>query len=89
LIGTKVIFRLDSHAAKHIATLFGEQEVHDVNKSISFGAHEVRDGVSLTDRQSVKPLITPIELTQQKKLQAYIKFLGNFPITQVIFPLVH
>lgn len=88
-MGTKVNCQVASDTAKRIVTLFEEQEIHDVNRSIYFEAHEVRDGVSLTESQSMKPLITPIELTQQKKRQAYIKLLGNFPITQVVFSLIH
>lgn len=42
LMNTKVVFRLDSYAAKQMAAPFGEHEVHDRNRSISFSVHEER-----------------------------------------------
>lgn len=86
LTGTKLVFRLDSYAAKQIAEAFGEQEVLEANESISFGAHQMRDGVSLSAQQHIRPLISPSEIMKLNNLEAYLKFPRNLPATKVTFP---
>lgn len=85
LSGTKVIFRLDSHAAKHMAELFGQQEILESRESISFGAHPMRDGVSLGAEQRIQPLIAPSDIMQLDNFEAYLKFPRNLPATKLRF----
>ena len=86
LTGTKVIFRTpDSHTAKRMSEFMGEQEIVEASESVSFGAHQMRDGVSLSDRKSQKPLIPYTELMRLENLQAYLQLPRDFPITQVTF----
>lgn len=87
LTGTKLIFRMDSHGAKQMASLFGEQEILEPNESISFGAHQMREGVSLTDHQKVRPLISPADLMKLDNFEAYLKFPRNLPATKLKFDL--
>lgn len=87
LTGTKVIFRTpDSFTAKRMAEFLGEQEVIESSESISFGAHQMRDGVSLSDRKSMKPLIPYTELMKLPNLEAYLQLPRDCPITKVTFP---
>jgi type IV secretory pathway TraG/TraD family ATPase VirD4 len=86
LTGTKVIFRTpDSHTAKRMSEFMGEQEIVEASESVSFGAHQMRDGVSLSDRKSQKPLIPYTELMRLENLEAYLQLPRDFPITQVTF----
>jgi type IV conjugative transfer system coupling protein TraD len=86
LTGTKVIFRTpDSFTAKRMSEFLGEQEIIESSESISFGAHQMRDGVSLSDRKSMKPLIPYTELMKIPNLEAYIQLPRDFPITKVTF----
>ena len=86
LTGTKVIFRTpDSFTAKRMAEFLGEQEILESAESISFGAHQKRDGVSLSDRKSMKPLIPYTELMQIPNLTAFLQLPRDFPITKVTF----
>jgi len=87
LTGTKLVFRMDSHGAKQMADLFGEQEILERNESISFGAHQMREGVSLTDHQKVRPLISPADLMKLDNFEAFLKFPRNLPATKVKFDL--
>ncbi len=41
LTGTKLVFRLDSYAAKQMSDVFGDQETLESQESISFGAHQI------------------------------------------------
>lgn len=87
LTGTKVIFRMDSHGAQQMSDLFGEQEILEANESISFGAHQMREGVSLSDHQKERSLISPADLMKLDNFEAYLKFPRNLPATKVKFRL--
>lgn len=85
LTGTKLVFRVDSHGAKQMAELFGEQEILEPNESISFGAHQMREGVSLTDHQKVRSLISPADLMKLDNFEAFLKFPRNLPAAKIKF----
>lgn len=86
LTGTKVIFRCGEHAsAKDLSTLLGEQEIREPQESISFGAHQMRDGVSLSDHTHTKPTVSATCLMNLPNLEAYLKLPSNFPITKLKF----
>lgn len=87
LTGTKIVFRMDSFGAKQMADLFGEQEVLEPSESISFGAHQVREGVSLTDHQKIRPLLSPSDLMKLNNFEAYLKFPRNLPAAKIKFDL--
>jgi type IV conjugative transfer system coupling protein TraD len=87
LTGTKILLRCnDVKLAERNAKYFGEQEVRETSESLSFGAHQMRDGVSLSERIYKKPLITATDMSKLKKLQAYVKFAGDFPIAKIKIP---
>ncbi len=85
LAGTKIVFRLDDNAAREAAALFGEQEIQEANESISFGAHQMREGVSLTDHKQIRSLISPVDLMKLDNFEAYLKFPRNLPTTKIRF----
>ena len=85
LTGTKIVFRLDSYGAKQMAELFGTQEILEPNRSISFGAHQMRDGVSLTEQHNVRYLVTPTDLMRLDNLEAFIKFPRNLDVSKLKF----
>ena len=68
-----------------MAEFLSEQEILESAESISFGAHHMRDGVSLSDRKSMKPLIPYTELMHLPNLTAFLQFPRDFPITKVSF----
>lgn len=83
---TRVAFaEYDPQIAHSISKTFGEKEMRESYESISYGAHEMRDGVSLSFQSKISPVVTPTALQSLKPLQAFIKIPGNFPITKMRF----
>ncbi|MBY0463132.1 MAG: type IV secretion system DNA-binding domain-containing protein [Alphaproteobacteria bacterium] len=74
LFNTKIVFRLNDYdTAKRVSDSFGEQETSEMIEGISFGAHPMRDGVSLSDQRKHRPVVSPTELMKLENLEAYIK----------------
>lgn len=89
LTGTKVLFRnVDTEVAARVAKYLGEQEKQEASESISFGAHQMRDGVNLSNQRQTKPVVTPSQIMMLKDLEAFLKLPGNFPVTKIAFPYV-
>lgn len=89
LTGTKVLFRnVDTEVATRVARYLGEQEKQEASESISFGAHQMRDGVNLSNQKQTRPVVTPSQIMMLKDLEAFLKLPGNFAITKVAFPYV-
>ena len=81
---TKVIFsEQDPEIAVKISKAFGEQEIKEYQKGLSYGANDIRDGVNLTLQTKMQPLIPTTAIQFLQKNQAFIRLPGNFPITQV------
>lgn len=71
---TKFIFRTDEHNfASYICKGFGEIEYKESSENYSYGAHEMRDGVSFTMLEKKKPILTPSDLAALNNLEAYVK----------------
>lgn len=86
LTGTKLLFRnIDTDVAKRVARYLGEQEKQEANESISFGAHQMRDGVNLSNQTQIKPVVTASQIMMLNDLEAYLKFPQNLPVTKVMF----
>lgn len=86
LTGTKVLFRaVDTDVANRIARYMGEQEKEELSTSISYGAHQMRDGVSLNQQRHVKSVVRASDIMLLQDLEAYIKYPGQFPISKVKF----
>ncbi len=74
LTGTKFIFQcVDAKIAIRMADLLGQQEIIEASENISFGANEIRDGVSLSHHKKLSNLVKSTELLQLKPLECYIK----------------
>jgi type IV secretory pathway TraG/TraD family ATPase VirD4 len=81
LTGTKFIFQcVDAKIAKRMSDLLGQQEILEASENISFGANEIRDGVSLSHHKKLSNLVKPTELLQLKPLECYIKSGLGAPI---------
>ncbi|WP_010303980.1 type IV conjugative transfer system coupling protein TraD [Candidatus Odyssella thessalonicensis] len=86
LYNTKVFFRSpDIETAKWISSMIGEHEVLESSESISFGAHQMRDGVSLNEHKKHKAIVPYSELLNLKDLEAYIKLSEGYPVTKLAF----
>lgn len=78
---TKIFFRnTDPTVTAWISKVLGEAEVTEQQENLSYGAHSIRDGVSLSPQTRTKPLILPTEISNLQDLEAFIKFPGPYPI---------
>ncbi len=59
--------------ARKLSDVLGEQEVIESSENVSFGANEIRDGVSFSHQKRFQPLIRPSDIMQLKPLSCYAK----------------
>jgi type IV conjugative transfer system coupling protein TraD len=86
LFNTKVVFRNgDPETARHMSQMLGEQEVKETIEGLSYGAHQMRDGVSLNEQKRMKPVVSATDIMALNDLEAYLKLPGNLPITHLKF----
>lgn len=86
LFNTKVFFRSpDADTAQWIAKTLGENEIIENSEGISYGAHQMRDGVSLNEQRKIKPIIPYTEFMSLPDLTAYIKLPQDYPIAKIRF----
>lgn len=70
---TKFFFRNDEGAmAKFITETFGQQEYTLQQRNTSYGAHEHRDGVSYTEQERRKALISSNDLATLANLECFV-----------------
>jgi len=86
LVGTKLILRSsDAQVAKRLSGFLGEQYLSESGESISYGAHQFRDGVNLTEQKRYKPLVSANDIMTLNDLEGYFQLPGDWPITKVKF----
>jgi type IV secretory pathway TraG/TraD family ATPase VirD4 len=86
LTSTKILFRTqDTDIAARVARYLGEQEKQEAQTSISYGAHQMRDGVNLNHHKQTKQLVKASDIMMLDDLNAYLKVPGSFPISQIKF----
>lgn len=84
LFNTKIFFRCTEPSTQGwISKVLGDKEEEEPQENISFGAHHMRDGVSLSHQIRHRPLIMPAELSQLQDLECYLKYPGNYPCTKI------
>jgi type IV conjugative transfer system coupling protein TraD len=81
---TKIVFsEQNPEIANKISLAFGQKEIKEYQKSLSYGANDVRDGVNLNLQTKNLPLVTATEIQFLKPNQAYIRLAGNYPIVKL------
>jgi len=74
LMVTKFVFQaVDFENAQMLSRFFGEKEYIESHENLSFGANEIRDGVSLSHHRKLEPVIRPSKLMELKPLEFYAK----------------
>jgi type IV conjugative transfer system coupling protein TraD len=87
LFNTNILFRTNSEdTAKWMSGLIGRQEIVERRESVSMGANEIRDGVSLNDERRIEPIVLDAEFTSLPDMHAYIRLPGNWPRALINFP---
>lgn len=81
---TKIIFaEQDPEIAERISKSFGDCEIKEFQEGISYGAHEMRDGVNLSCHTKHSPIVSASKILALQKNTAYIKLPGSYPIAKV------
>ena len=81
---TKLVFaEYNPESAQSISKAFGDRETIEYNEGLSYGAHEVRDGVTLTAQKKSSPLVSPNEIMSLEPHTAFVKLPGKLPITKI------
>ncbi|MCB1073601.1 MAG: type IV secretion system DNA-binding domain-containing protein, partial [Chlamydiia bacterium] len=84
--GTKVSFRQsDSEIAKRMSSFFGQREFRETQEGLSYGAHEMRDGVNLSSVERTRSTISPTQIMNLPDLEAFIKLPGKWPVIRSKF----
>ena len=87
LFNTNVLFRTNSEdTAKWMSGLLGKQEVIERRESVSMGANEIRDGVTLGDERRIEPIVLDAEFTSLADMHAYLRLPGPWPRALIKFP---
>ncbi len=84
LFNTKFFFRCEEvQATEQISKWLGEEEIEEARESVSYGAHQMRDGKSINMQKSIRRLVLPTEIGKLADLSCYLKFPGKFPISKL------
>lgn len=81
---TKLFFRsTERQTCEWIASYLGRKEETKTSESISYGAHAVRDGVSLNQQTSLSQLVLAEEVMSLLANQCFLKLPEDYPATKV------
>jgi type IV conjugative transfer system coupling protein TraD len=69
----------DNYTAKWCSEVLGEGELEEWNEGLSYGSHEMRDGVSVHKNRTLRRVVLPSEFSQLKTGQGFIKIPGFQP----------
>lgn len=70
----------DPETAKWSADSFGQAEIMEMNENVSYGAHEIRDGVSLSQNRQMRNIVLSSQISNLDDLEGYIRLSGDVPI---------
>lgn len=60
----------------------GQVEQVEANEGMSYGANDMRDGVSLSRAQVTRPLVLPTEIVNLENLHGFLRFGRNLPVVR-------
>lgn len=84
LCNTRVFFRDPSYeTAEWASRELGHLEYEETREGYSYSESDMRSGISLSTQLQTKRIINASEIMQLPDLKAYIRLMGNFPITQI------
>lgn len=85
---TRVAFaEYDAMIAERISKTFGQKEIRESQEALSYGAHEMRDGVNISYQTKSSSVVSPTALQSLGKLEAFVKLPGSLPISRIKLPL--
>ncbi|MDF3047963.1 MAG: traD [Candidatus Midichloriaceae bacterium] len=86
LCNNKVFLRAgDYDSAKWYSDNIGTAEIEEYREGLSYGAHEMRDGISINRHKHNKYLALPSELINLKDKEGYFCMAKGYGVTKVAF----
>lgn len=88
LFNTKVFYRTqEPNSAAWMSRIMGQLELLEKKEGFSYGAHEMRDGVSIHQERRREPVVKESEFVELEDLTAFLRLPGNWPITTLNFDI--
>lgn len=85
LLNTRFFFRSPSaDMAALVSRECGQEDIEQSHESYSYGASQVRDGISIGTQRLTRPLVSPAEVMELPDLTAYLRVPAPVPITKVV-----
>ncbi|MCY4479736.1 MAG: type IV secretion system DNA-binding domain-containing protein, partial [Rhodospirillales bacterium] len=82
LCGTRVVLAApDKDTSEWSAESLGRVEVETLAEGVSYETS--RDGVTLSTRRDLRPLVLPAEVARLENLSGYLKFPGAWPVARI------
>jgi type IV conjugative transfer system coupling protein TraD len=78
------LLQREFEAAKWVANSFGQLEVIESNQGVSYGANDMRDGVSLSNQRRLRPLVLESEIMALAPLSGVMRLAGALPDGQAM-----
>ncbi len=72
----------DKSTADWCSQALGNAEKTELQETLSYGAHDMRDGVSLAARNELRPIVLPTEIMSLPDLDGYIRLPQGFPVSR-------
>ncbi|MBN9289469.1 MAG: hypothetical protein BGO43_12045 [Gammaproteobacteria bacterium 39-13] len=88
LFGTSVFFSTNNNrSAQWASEQLGRAEFLEAREGYSMGAHQMRDGVTLSHQRRQELIVMDSEIRHLKKREAYMVTSGGWPVTKLFFKL--
>ena len=83
---SKIILKAgNTETAKWASQLLGTEEIEKYREGLSYGAHEVRDGVNLSKDRVERSIVLASEILSLPKFTGYALMTGGLPVTPINF----
>lgn len=80
LCNTWICYRQnDPETAEFVAKKFGKVEISESQQGLSYGANDMRDGVSLSENRKDRDVVMASEIMALPDLHGYLKMIGDLP----------
>ena len=75
----------DPETARWCSDLLGSQEVDSFREGMSYGAHEMKDGVNIAKNYTEKTIAMPSEIMSLPKFHGFIIMTDGYPMAKIEF----
>ncbi len=89
LFNSRFFFRsASSDMAKWVSAELGNEEYDEVRENYSYGANDIRDGISYGRQRVTRPIVDAAQITALKDLEYFARFPGKYPVAHGHLDLV-